>query len=267
VTEVTWRVQGNGPDGPREAVGVLDPDTNADAVGAALGARWDDLARQAFAAGATSVEAVVDEPADQPDRTIDLAVQHAAFTDGHRELLQLRRPLPVPADHPSRAGAPPAPVRPFVPSPGDEAGDDDEAAWVEVNNRAFAHHPSQGRETIDSLHAQMREDWFDPNGFLVLDDAERPGHLAGSCWTKIHPARAEDPALGEIYVIGVDPRHEGHGLGRTLVLAGLDHLAAAGPAVGMLYVEADNAPALALYDRLDFSAHHRRRLHIRLAPR
>ena len=81
----------------------------------------------------------------------------------------------------------------------------------------------------------------------------RDGRLAGFCWTKIHDEH--DPALGEIYVIAVDPDFHGLGLGRALTLAGLEHLTARGVPVGMLYVDADNAPAMKLYDSLGFTVH------------
>lgn len=129
-----------------------------------------------------------------------------------------------------------------------EPGRDDEA-WLEVNNRAFAHHPEQGAWTLDTLRDRMSEDWFDPDGFLIATD-ERG--MAGFCWTKIHP----DEGLGEIYVIGVDPDRQGTGLGRALVVAGLRSLADRGVGTGMLYVDADNDAAVELYRSLGFDVHH-----------
>lgn len=166
----------------------------------------------------------------------------AAAADGLtsiRNVLQLRRGLPHERTHTVE-------IRPFVP------GRDDDA-WIEVNNRAFADHPDQSGMTRDRLAVDLAADWFDPAGFLLH---ERSGRLAAFCWTKRHPATAEDPAFGEIYVIGVDPDFQGEGLGEELVLAGLDHLSRVGETMAMLYVEDTNDPARRLYERLGFTVHH-----------
>jgi mycothiol synthase len=159
-----------------------------------------------------------------------------------RELWQMRVPLPVgaPVDLPDGVV-----LRTFVP------GRDDEE-WLSVNNRAFVADPDQGGWTRDTLTARLAEDWFDADGFLVADDA---GRMAGSCWTKVHPpAPPHEPhALGEIYVVGVDPDDQGRGLGRALTVAGLDDLhRRRGIDVGMLFVDAANAPAVGLYRSLGF---------------
>ncbi len=122
-------------------------------------------------------------------------------------------------------------------------------SWVAVNARAFAWNPEQGGWTAESLRARMSEPWFDPAGFLIH---ERDGRLAGFCWTKVHPGDLNNPALGEIYVVAVDPDFHGFGLGRDLTLAGLEHLASRGIRTGMLFVDGDNVAAMRVYDRLGF---------------
>ena len=91
----------------------------------------------------------------------------------------------------------------------------DEADWLRVNNRAFAGHPDQGGWTAATLARRDGRAVVRPRRlFLLAVDADG---LAGFCWTKVHDAAARrDPALGEIYVIGVDPRAQGTGLGRAL---------------------------------------------------
>ena len=179
-----------------------------------------------------------------PSAATDAVAATAGFVPV-RELVELRRPLPL---GPDRSG-PAAPVRPFRPG-------HDEAAWLAVNNRAFAWHPEQGGWDADRLAAALAEPWVDLDGFVVHDG---PDGLDGFCWTKVHAATAADPALGEIFVVGVDPSTHRRGLGRALVVAGLDHLTATGLGTAMLWVEADNDPARRLYDDLGFGIQTRKR--------
>jgi len=123
----------------------------------------------------------------------------------------------------------------------------DEAAWLDVNRKAFASHPEQGAWTAEDLSLREREPWFDPDGFFL---AERDGKLAGFHWTKIH---GTPPQVGEVYVVGVDPAAQGGGLGRALTLAGLHYLRSQGLPEVMLYVDEDNTPAIRLYESLGFT--------------
>lgn len=153
----------------------------------------------------------------------------------YRDLWRMQRSLPAPRSAiASRA---------FVPG----ADDDD---FLRVNNRAFHWHPEQGGMTPRDLADRMAEEWFDAEGFRLY---EQNGQLAGFCWTKVHPD--ENPPGGEIYAIAVDPDFHGQGLGKPMTLAGLDYLADQGLAVGFLYVESDNDPAVATYRSLGFDHH------------
>ena len=166
--------------------------------------------------------------------------QRNGFTRA-RVLWQMRRSLldPLP-DVPLPDGVT---VRAFNPHA-------DEQRWLEVNARAFAHHPEQGRWTLADLRSREAEPWFDPAGFLLAVDVADT--LLGYHWTKVHPATGADPAIGEIYVLGVDPAGHRRGLGAALSVAGLRHLAAAGLTVASLYVDESNDAAVALYRRLGF---------------
>jgi mycothiol synthase len=175
----------------------------------------------------------VSEPTPADD---DLAVAHGLRIG--RDLLQMRVPLPL--DMP----VPDLDWRPFVPG-----ADDD--AWLDVNNRAFDWHPEQGGWTRAMLAEHLAEPWFDPAGFLLH---ERDGRLAAFCWTKVHGD--EDPPLGEIYAIAVDPDLHGSGLGKAITVAALDWLhRERGMTIGMLYVDSANEPAVRLYERLGFTVH------------
>ncbi len=179
--------------------------------------------------GTSAVQVWLEEVQEGDDERLAHLVQP------YRDLWQLRRPLPAaPSGLDTRAF--------------DPASDLD--TWISVNNRAFAWHPEQSGQTRARVAATMAEPWFDPDGFRIL---EIDGRMAGFCWTKVHPDHR--PPMGEIFVIGLDPDFHGRGLGGPMTLAGLEWLAAQGITLANLYVESDNEPANATYERLGFSLH------------
>lgn len=223
-----------------------------------------DLVAAAFAAGDAPVELVVDPRFRRGGLGLRLATSllddgetrfwaHgdlppaqalAARLDLHAErtLLVLRRQGGDPVDLRVPDGVT---IRTFTES--------DIDAVVAVNGRAFAQHPEQGAMDRADFERRASSDWFDPAGLFV---AERDGAVIGFHWTKV------EDGVGEVYVVGVDPAAHGGGLGTALTARGLQHLDERVSVVD-LYVEGDNAPALAVYRRLGFSEHTRDTLYAR----
>ena len=145
------------------------------------------------------------------------------------------------------------PIRTFIP-------DLDNQAFLSLNNKVFANYPDQGGWSEDDLRVRLNEEWFQKEGFFVAEDK---GGLIGFCWTKIHGAHThshsgEDydhghDALGEIYVLAVNPDYKGQGVGRDLTITALNYLKYQGLNNVMLYVGVENKPAFNLYKSLGFN--------------
>ncbi|MFI6171295.1 mycothiol synthase [Nocardia sp. NPDC051052] len=163
-----------------------------------------------------------------------------------RELWQMRRPLAT-SELPEIVARGRVTIRTY-------AGPSDDAELLRVNNAAFAWHPEQGGWTERDIEARKAESWFDPKGLFLATDTAEPGRVLGFHWTKVH--YDENPAVGEVYVVGIDPAAQGRGLGRLLTLVGLHHLRDSGLAEVLLYTEADNTAAVHTYTRLGFSPAH-----------
>jgi hypothetical protein len=129
---------------------VLDERRPADE----LAARLREVAERSAAAGG---DAITLEAEPAPD-ALDRACRSIGF-DLVRTMLQLRRPLPLPAEWP----------RPETPRLRSFRPGRDEQAWLDVNHRAFEWHPEQGDWTLADLRQRESEPWFRPEGFLVLD--------------------------------------------------------------------------------------------------
>lgn len=239
-----------GPDGRSPMVGYAQVDAAGDA------GPWAVELAVAPGAGPAVADALLDravaEVAAAGGGTLRLWVSAATAVDDaravahgfvpERDLLQMRCALPLPPGGPEAVAG--GILRPFRPGR-------DETAWLALNNRAFAGHPEQGHWDAATLADRQRAPWFDPDGFLLL---EEDGRLTGWCWTKIHAETS--PPVGEIYVIGVDPEAQGGGRGRYLTRAGFAWLSGRGLRRGMLYVDAANSSAVALYRSLGMTVDH-----------
>lgn len=160
-----------------------------------------------------------------------------------RELLQLRRPLDDTLSPPVLPDD--VLIRTYTPA--------DRAELLRVNNAAFSWHPEQGGWTDAQLDERAAEQWFDPSGIFLAVDADRPDHVLGFHWTKLH---ADQPGLGEVYVVAVDPDARGRNLGQILTTVGMRYLRERGADTVMLYVEADNERAVRVYEKVGFRRFH-----------
>jgi mycothiol synthase len=246
-------IVGASPDGSVELELVVEPDARGRGEGAALletvlarhpgvesaWAHGDHPASRALAArfGFEPVRTLLQLRADVGlDTPPSAALDQRKAADGRVPTERNPSAGRVPAKRVYRDHLRIAPFRPGL----------DDAAWLDLNARAFANHPEQGGLTLRDLDDRQAEPWFDAADFLLLREGD---DLAGFCWLKI------EGEVGEFYAVGVDPGRQGEGLGRVLMDAGLARLAERGIRTAALYVEADNAPALALYRRYGFARH------------
>ena len=134
-------------------------------------------------------------------------------------------------------------LRPFDPS-----DPSDEDAVVGLLVRAY---PELADWYPDGFAVLRAADWFRPDDLLLLSAADGTaddGRLLALHWMK---RRGE--GVGEVYNLAVDPSAQGRGLGPLLLDAGLAHLFATGSREVVLWVDADNARALALYRSRGFT--------------
>lgn len=164
-----------------------------------------------------------------------------------RSLWQMRRslfaPLP-PAEIPTGVS-----IRTFNPAT-------DIDAVLAVNARAFADLPDQGSWTKTDILTRLKESWFNAEGFFIAFDKQTDA-IIGFHWTKVHGSGGHGSdhsheAIGEVYVLAVDPEHRVPGLGRALSAMGLTYLRSLGLRQAMLYVDSSNERAIALYESMKF---------------
>ncbi len=180
----------------------------------------------------------------QPTEIHD-AVAHGLGMQRGRDLLHMRIPLPVQTTPKLPDGVQ---IRAFEP-------EHDVDAWLDLNNRAFQHHPEQGAWDRETIQRRMKEPWFDAQDLLLAVEGSA---LVGSNWTKLD----REHGVGEIYVIAVDPSRHGSGLGKALSVAGLRHMADRGMREGSLYVDAANDAALSMYRGIGFTVQHLDRAYV-----
>lgn len=130
----------------------------------------------------------------------------------------------------------------------DDYRDEDILPYIELINTTFLDHPTPlrvTREQIEHVHGQPQ---FDPAAIAILRDAQ--GQMIAFCATGVD--RDVDPAVGEIKLVGVLPLYRGRGLGRWLLIWGIQRLRSIGIDTIELSVDAENENAVKLYRSVGF---------------
>lgn len=192
-------------------------------------ARRPDIEREALTLAASTVSGPHSLWAHRPDQ---IAAAEDLGYEPVRSVVRMEGPFPEP--------------RPSGWATIETARPEDDAAIIAVHNRAFAGHREASGFTQRRLDELRAAPWFDPDGVVV---ARREGEVVGYCLTKLHP-----DGDGEVYFLAVDPAASGHRVGDSLAAAGYARVLARGAKRAMLWVDGENAKAIALYRRLGLEA-------------
>ncbi|MCS7220462.1 MAG: GNAT family N-acetyltransferase [Anaerolineae bacterium] len=130
-------------------------------------------------------------------------------------------------------------------------GQEDAAAWIELDATAFSGHWGAAPLTMADVVAITSRPDFDPAGLWF---AEISGKLIGQALARCS-SREQTPIgtpIGRIEDVAVLPAYRGYGVGRALLLAAMNYLWERGCRVIELTVDTENAEARHLYDALGF---------------
>lgn len=178
---------------------------------------------------------------DQQDR-LALLSEHG-FTPA-RYFFTMRRSLEAPVEQPQVPLG--FTIRPFQPGPDDDA-------WIELGNLAFRDHWNHHDATREDLQHELAAPHFRPDLYQLATAAD--GTFAAYCQCEIMLELNERLGRAEGFVLGLGthPNFRQLGLGRALLLIGLEQLKAAGMQTALISVDAENASgALKLYESVGF---------------
>lgn len=150
-------------------------------------------------------------------------------------------------------------LRPFTAA--SVAKSQDIVTLARLNQVIFVQHPEQGKLTVADFRQRFAQAWFSPDlCFLIYPRAELGGETGGEFGENLPASSAigflwlkpVDDFTVELYVVGILPEIQGAGIGSAL-MERLPLLAAAsGYRRIILYVDADNVPALRAYKKGGF---------------
>lgn len=135
--------------------------------------------------------------------------------------------------------------------------DREAAAWVEMFNASFIDHWNYHPMTIEQFKHHLTEPDYNPEFDLIAVAAD--GTFAAFCYPEIYQQDNARSGRNEgwIAVLGTRRGFRKLGLGRAMLLAGLQTLRAAGVDTALLGVDSENpSGALRLYESVGFTKRH-----------
>lgn len=126
--------------------------------------------------------------------------------------------------------------------------DSDTLPYIDLINTSFLDHPTPLRVTLEQIEHVHAKPNFDPAAIVILRTAQ--DEMIGFCTTGID--RESDPPVGHINLVGVLREYRGRGLGRWLLLWGIERLRSQGIETIELSVDAGNENAVGLYRSVGF---------------
>jgi len=119
-----------------------------------------------------------------------------------------------------------------------------------LQNRCYAGTWGYNPNTAEQVVYYTGSNFGSPEDVILMYEGE---DAIGYCWmTIIFESGIPSKTTGRIFMLGVEPRYRGRGIGRKMLLAGLARLKGNGFRVARLTVDSENERACALYRSAGF---------------
>jgi mycothiol synthase len=126
----------------------------------------------------------------------------------------------------------------------------EEGKLTKLQNRAFAGTWGFNPNTVEEVTYRINAGTGSRQDIVLIYEGDK---AIGYCWTRTSCERGmPSTRKGRILMLGVDPDYRGKGIGRRLMVAGLDRLTSKGLAIAELTVDSENKAARSLYQSLGF---------------
>lgn len=122
----------------------------------------------------------------------------------------------------------------------------DEESLCTLQNMSFTGSWGFRPNTVEEICYLLKTSWCRPDCILYINNGRRN---VGYCWTMDDPT---DREKGYIRMMGINPRYRGRGLGKAILIAGIEYLMQNGIKEIELSVDGRNQIAKRLYQSLGF---------------